>query len=102
MTLRSWETLEELNTLQESVQALGGPRNVALRMFAASRRSTTLVAQREFWLEFSWLDQQYRDAVRRLARFCLEHMEGPPGVGRGAATAAAHRIVSRCSGPSAT
>ena len=71
-----WEAWEELNALQESVQALGGPRNVALRMFAASRRSTTLIAQREFWLEFSWLDQQYRDAVRRLARFCLEHMEG--------------------------
>jgi len=40
------------------------------------RRSTTLVAQREFWLEFCWLDQEYRDAVRRLARFCLEHTEG--------------------------
>ena len=81
MTFRSWETLEKLNTLQESVHALGGPRNVALRMFAASRRSTTLVAQREFWLEFYWLDQQYRDAVRRLARFCLEHMEGSQASG---------------------
>ena len=66
-----WERLERLES----------------RVFAASRRSTTLVAQREFWLEFCWFDQEYRDAVRRLARFCLEHTEGlqtagaaPPGL----------------------
>lgn len=81
MRFLSWEALEELNALQESVQTLGGPRSLALRMFAASRRSTTPIAQREFWLEFSWLDQQYRDAVRRLARFCLEHMEGSQASG---------------------
>ncbi len=77
----SRRALEELNALQERVLALGGPRNVALRMFVASRRSTTLIAQRDFWLEFSWLDQEYRDAVRRLARFCLEHTDGLAAVG---------------------
>jgi hypothetical protein len=69
---------EELSALQEKVEELGGPRNTALRMFAASRRSTTAIAQREFWLEFFWLDHEYRDAVRRLARFCLEHKDGSP------------------------
>ena len=81
MSLPSRRALEELGVLQEKVQTLGGPRNVALRMFAASRRSTTLVAQREFWLEFCWLDQEYRDAVRGLARFCLEHTEGLQAAG---------------------
>jgi hypothetical protein len=81
MRLPSRRALEELSALQEKVQALGGPRSVALRMVAASRRSTTLIAQRDFWLEFSWLDQEYRDAVRRLARFCLEHTDGLQAAG---------------------
>jgi hypothetical protein len=68
----------ELSTLQATVHALGVPRNVALRVFAASRHSTTRIAQHEFWLEFSWLDQEYRAAVRRLAQFCLLHQEGSP------------------------
>jgi hypothetical protein len=76
MRLASQRAQEELSALQDKGQALGGPRNVALRMFDASRRSTTLLAQRDFWLEFSSLDQEYRDAVRRLARFCLEHRDG--------------------------
>jgi hypothetical protein len=68
----------ELSALQATVRALGVPRNVALRRFVASRHSTTRIAQHEFWLEFSWLDQEYRAAVRRLARFCLLHKEGSP------------------------
>jgi len=39
----------------------------------ASRSAATRDAQQEFWLEFSWLDQEYRIAVRRLAHFCLAH-----------------------------
>ena len=74
----SRRALDELSALQASVRALGAPRNAALRMFVASRRSTTPVAQHEFWLEFSWLDQEYRAAVRRLAEFCLEQEEGAP------------------------
>ena len=68
----------ELSALQATVCALRVPRNVALRMFVASRHSTTRIAQHEFWLEFSWLDQEYRAAVRRLAQFCLLHKEGSP------------------------
>jgi len=39
----------------------------------ASRNATTPIAQREFWLEFSWIDQEYRVAVGRLAQFCLRY-----------------------------
>jgi len=69
----SRRVLEELNSLQASVHSLGSTRNKALRLFVASRNVTTEVAQREFWLEFSWADQEYRVAVRRLAQFCGEH-----------------------------
>lgn len=81
MRLPSRRTQQELSALQDKVEALRGPRNVALRMFDASRRSTTLLAQRDFWLEFCALDQEYRDAVRRLARFCLEHRDGLQATG---------------------
>jgi hypothetical protein len=57
------------------VRELAGHRNTALRIFMASRGTTTSAAQREFWLEFSWLDQEYRVAVRRLADFCAMHSE---------------------------
>jgi hypothetical protein len=63
----------ELGVLEASVHELGEHRGEALRLFLASRSATTEVAQREFWLEFSWVDQEYRAAVRRLAEFCAEH-----------------------------
>ena len=78
----SRRALEELNSLQASVHACGGTRNKALRIFVASRNATTAVAQREFWLEFSLADQEYRVAVRRLAAFCGAHAvpgEAPAG-----------------------
>jgi len=71
--LLSRRAREQLNSLQASVHSLGNTRNQALRIFVASRNVTTAVAQREYWLEFSWLDQEYREAVRRLAQFCREH-----------------------------
>ena len=71
--------LQELSALQERVHALGVPRTAALRRLIASRHSTTSTAQREFWLEFSWLDQEYRAAVRGLAEFCRERKDGWPG-----------------------
>lgn len=72
----SRRVMGELGTLQASVHELGTHRNAALRLFLASRSATTTLAQREFWLEFSWVDQEYRAAVRRLAQFCLEHRDG--------------------------
>ena len=75
MKLLSRRALDRLGTLQASVQELATHRNTALRMFIASRNTTTPVAQREFWLEFAWVDQEYRIAVRKLAQFCAEHRE---------------------------
>jgi hypothetical protein len=75
MKLLSRRALDQLGTLQASVQELANHRNTALRMFLTSRNTTTLVAQREFWLEFAWVDQEYRIAVRRLAQFCTEHRD---------------------------
>jgi hypothetical protein len=69
----SRRALEQLGVLQARVQELATHRNTALRMFLASRNTTTAMAQREFWLEFAWADQEYRVAVRRLAQFCSEH-----------------------------
>jgi hypothetical protein len=66
---------DELGTLQGTVDELAVIRKAALKNFTASRNVTTPVAQREFWLEFSWLDQEYRMAVRRLAQFCAEHTD---------------------------
>ena len=56
------------------VRELAVHRNTALRVFVASRNSTTPLAQREFWLEFSWIDQEYRAAVVKLAHFCQRHL----------------------------
>lgn len=66
----------ELGTLEANLHELGTHRSEALRLFVASRNATTELAQREFWLEFSWIDQEYRAAVRRLAEFCEEHDRG--------------------------
>jgi hypothetical protein len=69
--------LEQLGQLQLSVRRLSTDRNTAFRMFTASRSVAIASAQREFWLEFSWLDQEYRVAVRRLAQFCTQHRNAP-------------------------
>jgi hypothetical protein len=66
----SRKVLDELGELQGALRKLAADRNAALRMFAASRDAATPDAQREFWLEFSWADQEYRAAVNRLAQFC--------------------------------
>jgi hypothetical protein len=75
--LLSRRALDELGTLQATVRELVAARNAALRMFLASRNTTTPMAQREFWLEFSWIDQEYRAAVRKLAQFCTKHRGKP-------------------------
>jgi len=67
---------EELSALQASVHQQGTLRNAALRLFVVSRQAATVLAQREFWLEFVCADQEYRVAVRRLAQFCREHRDG--------------------------
>ena len=76
--------MEQLGALETSVHEIGELRRGALRLFIASRRAATPIAQREFWLEFAWVDQEYRVAVRRLAQFCLEHPDGSRAASRGA------------------
>ena len=71
----SRRALEELGSLQTSVHELGAHRNAALRLLLASRYAATALAQRDFWLEFAWANQEYRVAVRRLAEFCLAHRD---------------------------
>ena len=72
LSRRAWD---ELGTLQVRVRDLGAHRDTALRIFIASRHAATSVAQRDFWLEFSWADQEYRAAVHRLAQFCIQHRD---------------------------
>jgi hypothetical protein len=72
----SRRALEELGVLQANVHRHGTLRARALRILVASRHAATAVAQREFWLEFAWADQEYRVAVRRLARFCRRYRDG--------------------------
>jgi hypothetical protein len=73
--LLSRRALDELGTLQDAMQQLAAHRNAALRIFIASRNATTAMAQREFWLEFAWVDQEYRAAVRKLAQFCVQRRD---------------------------
>lgn len=74
--LLSRRAVGELGALEASVRQLGRHRSASLRVLLASRSATTLLTQREFWLEFAWADQEYRVAVRRLAEFCAEHRRG--------------------------
>jgi hypothetical protein len=75
LKLLSRRAIGELGALEASVQLLGNDRNAALRLLLASRSATTAPAQHEFWLEFCWIDQEYRAAVRRLAQFCASHRD---------------------------
>ena len=74
--LLSRRALEELNVLQANVHRQGTLRAAALRILVASRHAATTIAQREFWLEIAWADQEYRVAVRRLAQFCERYRDG--------------------------
>jgi hypothetical protein len=60
----------ELSALQLEVRRLGAERDQALRMFLVSRSTTVRSGQREFWLEFVWLTEEYRYAVQRLVSYC--------------------------------
>ena len=74
----SRRALGELGRLQAGMQTLALSRNTAMRLLVASRRATTPPAQREFWLEFTRRDREYRAAVCRLRQFCLEHRAPAP------------------------
>ena len=73
MKLLSRRAMVELGALQAQVRNVAIDRNAALRVFRATRNAAVASAQQEYWLEFSWLDQEYRFAVRKLAEFCMRH-----------------------------
>ncbi len=75
--LLSRRMLAQLTALETGVEKAGARRSTALRILLASRRAATALAQREFWLEFFSLDQEYRVAVHRLAQFCVKHGADP-------------------------
>lgn len=70
MKLRSRRVREKLALLEGDVKRLASERDAALRIFMAARISTTHGAQQEYWLEFVWLNQEYRFAVNQLASYC--------------------------------
>lgn len=74
MSMRSLTraTRRELSGLHMEVRRLASERDLALRVFLASRVSTVRSGQREFWLELVWLTEEYRFAVRRLVDYCTE------------------------------
>ncbi len=73
MRLLSRRKRAQFTALQATVAELSARRSAALRIFLASRHAISPRAQHEFWMEFSWHHQEYRMAVAKLARFCLEH-----------------------------
>lgn len=60
----------ELAALESEVQRLATERDAALRRLGAARIATPQHVQREFWLEFAWISQLYRSAIRDLVSFC--------------------------------
>lgn len=58
--------------MQAELATLAHERETALRVLLASRSAATPIAQREYWCEFAWLDQEYRALVRRVASFCTD------------------------------
>jgi hypothetical protein len=70
--LLSRRAADALSALETNVRDLANDRNAAYRILTASRSVASDSAQREYWLEFAWLDQEYRYAVRRLAQFCCD------------------------------
>ncbi len=62
----------ELSALQDEVHRRRVERDAVLRRFNTARVSTTPAAQPDFWLEFIWVNQEYRFAVRQLADHCVQ------------------------------
>ena len=73
MKLLSTRACAELWRLQSSLRQAAEERNTVLRMLLANRNVITTSAQRELWLEFACMDQEYRYAVAKLAGFCATH-----------------------------
>ena len=56
--------------LQSELQAAVEERNVVLQALANGWIALTPDSRREMWMEFSWLDHEYRMRVIRLGELC--------------------------------
>lgn len=73
MKLLSTRACAELWRLQSSMRHAAEERSTVLRILLANRNVITQSAQRELWLEFACMDQEYRYAVMQLAAYCEKH-----------------------------
>ena len=73
MKLLSTRARAELWKLQTALHKIADERNAILKMLLDSPGVLTAGAQHELWLEFSWLDQEYRFCVAQLVAFCEKH-----------------------------
>lgn len=73
MKLLSTRARAELWKLQASMRHAADERSKVLRVLLGSRTALTPAAQHDLWLEFAWVDQEYRFAVMQLAAFCAKH-----------------------------
>jgi hypothetical protein len=71
--LLSTRARSELWKLQRAVRSAAEERNNVIRILLTSRSALTVGAQRDLWLEFSWVDQEYRICVIQLSAFCTKH-----------------------------
>jgi hypothetical protein len=74
MAVLSNRARAKLWVLQVATNRVAEERRVAVRMLLASRRAATHSAQREYWLEFAVIHEEYRAAMRALAEFCEKHV----------------------------
>ena len=73
MKLLSTRARAELWKLQAALHKVADERNALLKVLLDSPGVLTPGAQHELWLEFSWIDQEYRFCVMQLVEFCERH-----------------------------
>lgn len=83
MKLLSTRARAELWRLQAALNKTADERSKVLKMLLDSPGILTAGAQQELWLEFSWIDQEYRFCVMQLAAFCEKHGQSVPPLPQG-------------------
>jgi hypothetical protein len=68
----------ELDALESEVTNQAQEREGALRRLVASQGAATRSAQATFWESFLVIDQEYRAAIGKLARFCRSNLDRHP------------------------
>jgi hypothetical protein len=86
MKLLSTRARAELWKLQAAMRHAAEERNKVARVLLTSRSVLTAQAQRDLWLEFAWVDQEYRFTVSQLVQFCSRHAlrvaDGEPDINK--------------------